>query len=45
VDGNQLLKAMLFDADLSIELISLISQRCLQGNEAKGSGRNRVELG
>ena len=43
--SDQLLKAMLFDADLSIELLSLISQRCLQGNEAKGSGRNRVELG
>ena len=36
VDGNQLLKAMLFDADLSIELLSLISQRCLQGNELVG---------
>jgi len=33
VDSNQLLKAMLFDADLSIELLGLMSQRCLQGNE------------
>lgn len=33
VDANQLLKAMLFDADLSIELLNLMSQRCLQGNE------------
>ena len=36
VDGNQLLKAMLFDADLSIELLHLISQRCRQGNELVG---------
>jgi CRP/FNR family transcriptional regulator, cyclic AMP receptor protein len=36
VDGDQLLKAMLFDADLSIELLNLISQRCLQGNELVG---------
>lgn len=36
VDSNQLLKAMLFDADLSIELLNLISQRCLQGNELVG---------
>jgi CRP/FNR family cyclic AMP-dependent transcriptional regulator len=36
VDGDQLLKAMLFDADLSIELLCLISQRCLQGNELVG---------
>lgn len=36
VDANQLLKAMLFDADLSIELLNLTSQRCLQGNELVG---------
>ena len=36
VDSDQLLKAMLFDADLSIELLDLISQRCLQGNELVG---------
>ncbi len=36
VESNQLLKAMLFDADLSIELLDLISQRCLQGNELVG---------
>lgn len=36
VDSDQLLKAMLFDADLSIELLDLISQRCLQGNEFVG---------
>ena len=36
VDGNELLKAMLFDSDLSIELLSLLSQRCLQGNELVG---------
>ena len=36
VDGDQLLKAMLFDADLSIELLNLLSQRCLQGNELVG---------
>ena len=36
VDSNQLLKAMLFDADLSIGLLDLISQRCLQGNELVG---------
>ncbi len=36
VDGDQLLKAMLFDADLSIELLNLTSQRCLQGNELVG---------
>lgn len=36
VDGNQLIKAMLFDADLSIELLGLLSERCLQGNELVG---------
>jgi CRP/FNR family cyclic AMP-dependent transcriptional regulator len=36
VESDQLLKAMLFDADLSIELLNLISQRCLQGNELVG---------
>lgn len=36
VEGDQLLKAMLFDADLSIELLNLTSQRCLQGNELVG---------
>ena len=33
VNGDQLLQAMLFDADLAIELLALLSQRCLQGNQ------------
>lgn len=32
VAGDQLLQAMLFDADLAIELLALLSERCLQGN-------------
>jgi CRP/FNR family cyclic AMP-dependent transcriptional regulator len=36
VDGNDLLKALLFDTDLSVELLSLISQRCLQSNDVMG---------
>lgn len=36
VNADQLLKAMLFDADLAIELLGLTSQRCLQGNELVG---------
>lgn len=36
VAGDHLLQAMLFDTDLSIELLRLSSQRCLQGNELVG---------
>ena len=36
VDGDQLLQSMLFDADLSFEMLRLISQRCLQSNELVG---------
>lgn len=32
IAGDQLLQAMLFDADLAIELLALLSERCLQGN-------------
>lgn len=36
IPGDQLLQAMLFDSDLSIELLRLSSQRCLQGNALVG---------
>lgn len=36
VDADQLLKAMLFDADLSIELLNLMSERCSQANQLVG---------
>jgi CRP-like cAMP-binding protein len=36
VDADQLLKAMLFDADMAIEMLVLTSQRCLQANELVG---------
>jgi len=36
ISGDQLLQAMLFDSDLSIELLRLSSQRCLQGNALVG---------
>lgn len=36
VDGNDLLKALVFDTCLSVELLSLISQRCLQSNDVMG---------
>lgn len=36
IDGNQLLQAMLFDSDLSMEILALICQRCLQSNQLMG---------
>lgn len=36
IEGEQLLQAMLCDSDLSIELLRLTSQRCLQTNELIG---------
>ena len=36
VNGDQLLQSMLFDADLSFEMLRLISQRCLQSNALVG---------
>ena len=52
VNGDHLLQAMLFDTDLAIELLALLSQRCRQGNhmvnllldgiQAVQSGNNRL---
>jgi len=36
IDGNQMLQAMLFDTDLSMEILSLIAQRCLKSNQMMG---------
>ena len=36
IDGNQMLQAMLFDTDLSMEILALIAQRCLKSNQMMG---------
>jgi len=36
VQGKELLKAMLFDSDLVMELLSLVSERCRRGNRVIG---------
>ncbi|MFM7311576.1 MAG: cyclic nucleotide-binding protein, partial [Cyanobium sp.] len=36
VDGNGFLRAMLFDADLAMELLGLLSQRCQRSNAVIG---------
>ena len=36
VQGQELLKAMLFDSDLVMELLSLVSERCRRGNRVIG---------
>ena len=36
IDGNQMLQAMLFDTDLSMEILALIAQRCLRSNQMMG---------
>jgi len=32
VDANKFMRALLYDADLSIDLLGLVSQRCIQAN-------------
>jgi CRP-like cAMP-binding protein len=36
VSGDRFLKTLLFDVDLAMELLALVSQRCLRGNEVIG---------
>jgi len=48
VDGNEMLQAMLFDADLTIEILALICQRCLKSNQIMGlllDGISAVQAG
>ena len=48
VDGNKMLQAMLFDADLTIEILALICQRCLKSNQIMGlllDGISAVQAG
>ena len=45
--GKELLKAMLFDSDLVVEMLSLVSERCRRGNRVIGlllSGIEAVQL-
>jgi len=36
INGDQLLQAMLFDTDLSMEILALLCQRCLRSNQMMG---------
>jgi CRP-like cAMP-binding protein len=36
VDGDAFLRALLFDADLAMELLALLSQRCQRSNQVIG---------
>ena len=41
--GEQMLKAMLYDTDLVVELLSLVSERCRRGNRVIGLLLNGIE--